>query len=40
VPKVVLELKRRGLPADQIEQLVFRNPQVFFGQSDKWTFKP
>lgn len=39
VPKVVLELRRRGFPVDQIEQLVFRNPQEFFGQSDKWTFK-
>ncbi len=39
VPKVVIELKKRGVPADQIEQLVFRNPQEFFGQSDKWTFK-
>lgn len=40
VPKLVLELNRRGYPTDRIEQLVFRNPQEFFGQSDKWTFKP
>jgi predicted metal-dependent TIM-barrel fold hydrolase len=39
VPKVVLELQRRGYPLDQIEQLVFRNPIQFFGQSDKWTFR-
>jgi uncharacterized protein len=39
VPKVVLELQRRGYPVDQIEQLVFRNPIQFFGQSDKWTFR-
>jgi predicted metal-dependent TIM-barrel fold hydrolase len=39
VPKVVIELKKRGFPADQIEQLVFRNPIEFFGQSDRWTFK-
>ena len=40
VPKLVLELKRRRVPDNTIEQLVFRNPQEFFGQSDKWTFKP
>jgi predicted metal-dependent TIM-barrel fold hydrolase len=39
VPKLVAELKRRGIPNDQIEQLVFRNPIEFYGQSDKWTFK-
>jgi uncharacterized protein len=39
VPKVVLELQRRSHPIDQIEQLVFRNPIQFFGQSDKWTFQ-
>lgn len=40
VPKVVIELRHRGFPVDQIEQLVFRNPIQFFGQSDRWTFKP
>jgi hypothetical protein len=40
VPKLVRELIQRGLPKDQIEQLVFRNPIEFYGQSDKWTFKP
>jgi predicted metal-dependent TIM-barrel fold hydrolase len=40
VPKTVLELRRRGFPRDQIQQLVFHNPIAFFGQSDKWTFKP
>jgi hypothetical protein len=40
VPKVVIELRHRGFPIDQIEQLVFRNPIQFFGQSDRWTFKP
>jgi predicted metal-dependent TIM-barrel fold hydrolase len=40
VPKVVLELTKRGYPMDKIEQLVFRNPIQFFGQSDRWTFKP
>jgi predicted metal-dependent TIM-barrel fold hydrolase len=39
VPKVVIELRKRGYPIDQIEQLVFRNPIQFFGQSEKWTFK-
>jgi predicted metal-dependent TIM-barrel fold hydrolase len=39
VPKLVRELRRRKFPADQIEQLVFRNPQEFFGQSERWTFK-
>jgi predicted metal-dependent TIM-barrel fold hydrolase len=39
VPKLVLELTKRRMPNDQIEQLVFRNPQKFFGQSDKWTLK-
>jgi hypothetical protein len=32
-------LKRRGCPRDEIEQLVFRNPIAFFGQSNGWTFK-
>src|SRR5207253_2345052 len=40
VPKLVHELVRRNYPKDQIEQLVFRNPIAFFGQSDKWTFQP
>jgi hypothetical protein len=40
VPKLARELARRNFPADQIEQLVFRNPIAFFGQSDKWTFQP
>ncbi len=40
VPKLVQELVRRKVPRDAIEQLVFRNPIEFFGQSDKWTFKP
>lgn len=40
VPRLVLELIQRGLPKDQIEQLVFRNPIEFYSQSDKWTFKP
>ena len=39
VPKLVLELKRRNFPGERIEQLVFRNPIAFFGQSDRWTFK-
>jgi len=37
VSKLVLELKNRRYPLDQIEQLVFRNPIQFFGQSAKWT---
>ncbi len=40
VPKLVRELLRRNLPRDLIEQLVFRNPIAFFGQSDKWSFRP
>ena len=40
VPKVVRELQRRGMSRDQLEQLVFRNPIAFFGQADRWTFRP
>jgi predicted metal-dependent TIM-barrel fold hydrolase len=40
VPKLVVELRYRRYPVEQIEQLVFRNPQAFFGQSDKWTYRP
>jgi hypothetical protein len=40
VPKLVQELIRRRYPLDKIEQLVFRNPIAFYGQSDKWTFRP
>jgi len=40
VPKVVQELRRRQVGRDQIEQLVFRNPIAFFGQSKRWTFQP
>jgi predicted metal-dependent TIM-barrel fold hydrolase len=40
VPRVVLELQRRKFPRGLIEQLVFHNPIAFYGQSDKWTFKP
>ncbi len=40
VPKLVRELLRRNLSRDLIEQLVFRNPIAFFGQSDRWTFRP
>ena len=39
VPKTVLELRKRGYPTKQIEQLVFGNPIAFFGQTNKWTFK-
>lgn len=39
VPRVVRELERRGVPRDQIEQLVFRNPIEFYRQSPKFTFK-
>ena len=39
VPRVALELERRGVTRDQIEQLVFRNPIEFYKQSPKFTFK-
>ena len=39
VPRVVRELERRGVPRDQIEQLVFRNPLEFYSQSPRFTFK-
>jgi predicted metal-dependent TIM-barrel fold hydrolase len=39
VPKLAVELKRRGYPRDQIEQLVFWNPIEFYKQSPNWTFK-
>ena len=39
VPKLAQELVVRKFPRDQIEQLVFRNPIAFYGQSDRWTFK-
>jgi len=40
VPRVALELQRRGLPREKIEQLVFRNPIEFFRGSPRWTFQP
>lgn len=40
VPKLAVELKRRGYPRDKIEQLVFRNPIEFYRQSGRWTFIP
>lgn len=35
VPRTVLELRKRGFAAGQIEQLVWTNPRTFFGQSGK-----
>lgn len=40
VPKLVVELKRRGYPTAKIEQLVFWNPIEFYSQSAQWTFQP
>lgn len=40
VPKLVQELLHRRYPREKIEQLVFHNPIAFYGQSDKWTFRP
>jgi predicted metal-dependent TIM-barrel fold hydrolase len=40
VPKLAVELKRRGYPREKIEQLVFRNPIEFYRQSGKWSFQP
>ena len=39
VPRVVRELECRGVPRDQIEQLVFLNPIQFYSQSPRFTFK-
>jgi predicted metal-dependent TIM-barrel fold hydrolase len=36
VPKAVLEMKRRGHGAATVEQVVFRNPVAFLGQSPKF----
>ncbi len=36
VPKLALEMKRRGHTADAIERLIFRNPCRFLGQSPKF----
>lgn len=35
VPRTIVELRRRGFPRARIEQLVWTNPNVFFGQSGK-----
>lgn len=35
VPRTVLEMRRRGFTAAQIEQLVWTNPHTFFGQSGR-----
>jgi len=40
VPKLAVELKRRGYPRDKIEQLCFHNPIAYYRQSGKWTFQP
>lgn len=40
VPKLVVELRRRGYPREKIEQLVFHNPIQFYRQSPRWTFQP
>lgn len=40
VPKLALELRRRGYPRDKIEQLVFRNPIEFYRQNPNWRFTP
>jgi len=35
VPKTVLEMKRRGVPTAQIEEVCWHNPNAFFGKSQK-----
>lgn len=37
VPKCVLEMRRRGRDAEEIEKVVFSNPKEFLSQSPKFT---
>ena len=39
VPRCVVELRKRGVPDEQIEQLVYHNPIEFFGQSKRLILK-
>ena len=39
VPRVAHELVRRGMPREQVQQLVFDNPIAFYSQSPRFTFK-
>jgi len=36
VPKTVLELRKRGFPEEEIEKVVWRNPNEFYAQSGKF----
>jgi len=40
VPRFVLEMRRRKLPADLIHRVVFENPVRFLGQSGKFRIGP
>jgi predicted metal-dependent TIM-barrel fold hydrolase len=40
VPRFVLEMRRRKLPADLIHRVVFENPVSFLGQSGKFRIGP
>ncbi len=36
VPKCVIEMKRRGHNAEQIDKIVYQNPHTFLSQSPKF----
>jgi predicted metal-dependent TIM-barrel fold hydrolase len=36
VPKAALEMKRRGMTAERIDQVLYRNPAQFLGQSPRF----
>ena len=40
VPKLAVELKRRGYLREKIEQLCFQNPIAYYRQSPRWTTRP
>ena len=35
VPRTILEMRRRGFRAEQIQQLVWANPHAFYSRSGK-----
>src|SRR5438270_922753 len=36
VPELILEMKRRGHPAEAIRKVVYENPLTYFRQSRRW----
>jgi predicted metal-dependent TIM-barrel fold hydrolase len=39
VPRAALEMRKRGYTADQIDQMIYRNPIAFMSQSPKFKIK-